>query len=70
MTKRNAKQEILDRRKKAAANKKKDTAKRRAGVRKQIKATKKPKKQITPSTGVEIFLQMVFYIYGTFDTML
>ena len=40
----NAKQEILNRRKKAAAKEKKDTAKRRAGVRKQIKATKKPKK--------------------------
>ena len=44
MAKRNAKQEILNRRKKAEAKEKKDTAERRAGVRKQIKATKKPKK--------------------------
>ena len=43
MAKRNARNEILNRRKKTEANKKKDTAKRQAGVRKQIKATKKPK---------------------------
>ena len=42
--KKNTKQEILNRRKKAEAKEKKDTAKRQAGVRKQIKATKKPKK--------------------------
>ena len=35
--KRNAKQEILSRRKKAEAKEKKDTAERRAGIQKQLK---------------------------------
>ena len=42
--KRNARNEILNRRKKTEAKEKKDTAKRRAGIKKQIKASKKPKK--------------------------
>ena len=36
--------EVAAKRKVAAKDKAKDTAERRAGVRKQIKATKKPKK--------------------------
>ena len=43
MAKKNAKQEILSRRKKAEAKEKKDTAKRRAGIQKQLKNKRKPR---------------------------
>ena len=43
MAKKNAKQEILSRRKKAEAKEKKDTAERKAGIRKQLKDKKKPR---------------------------
>ena len=43
MATKNAKQEILNRRKKAEANKRKDAAERRAGVQKQLKNKRKPK---------------------------
>lgn len=43
MAKRNAKQEILNRRKKAAAKEKKDATERRAGIQKQLKSKRKPK---------------------------
>lgn len=43
MAGKNAKQEILNRRKKAEAKEKKDTAERRAGIQKQLKSKRKPK---------------------------
>ena len=43
MAKRNAKQEILNRRKKTEANKKKDTAERQAGITRELKNKKKTK---------------------------
>ena len=43
MAKRNARNEILNRRKKTEAKEKKDATERRAGIQKQLKSKRKPK---------------------------